>query len=127
MRPDDSLLQGFGSSKNCASGPSRVDIERLARPCYHQNPLAVGQTVQAEDVLSDAGQVLVKLTAAGLNYIDVHQRTGLCPNQLPYTLELEGSGEVAAVGPGVMYIQVGDRVAYTGVPGAYAEYAVVPA
>jgi NADPH2:quinone reductase len=74
-----------------------------------------------------AGQVLVKLAAAGLNYIDVHQRTGLYPNQLPYTLGLEGSGEVAAVGPGVRQVQVGDRVAYTGVPGAYAEYAVVPA
>ncbi len=72
------------------------------------------------------GQVLVKLAAAGLNYIDVYQRTGLYPNNLPYTLGLEGSGSVAAVGPGVSNYNEGDVVAYTGVPGAYADYALVP-
>jgi NADPH2:quinone reductase len=73
------------------------------------------------------GQVLVKLAAAGLNYIDVYQRTGLYPNPLPYTMGLEGSGVVAGVGPEVTGFQEGDPVAYTGVPGAYAEYAIVPA
>jgi NADPH2:quinone reductase len=88
------------------------------------------EVLQYEEVPTptpDAGQVLVKLAAAGLNYIDVYQRAGLSPQQLPYTPGLEGSGEVAAVGPGVTDVQIGDRVAYTGVPGAYAEYAVVPA
>ena len=47
------------------------------------------------------GQVLVKLAASGLNYIDVYQRTGSYPNALPYTLGLEGSGTVAGVGAGV--------------------------
>lgn len=75
----------------------------------------------------DNGQVLVKLAAAGLNYIDVYQRTGLYPNNLPYTLGLEGSGSVVGVGSGVSDFKEGDRVAYTGVPGAYAEYALVPA
>jgi NADPH2:quinone reductase len=73
------------------------------------------------------GQVLVQIAAAGLNYIDVYQRTGLYPNKLPYTMGLEGSGIVTALGPHVTALQEGDPVAYTGVPGAYAEYALVPA
>jgi len=73
------------------------------------------------------GQVLVKLAAAGLNYMDVHQRTGHYPNKLPYTMGREGSGTVAAVGPQVTSFIAGEPVAYTGVPGAYAEYALVPA
>ena len=72
------------------------------------------------------GQVLVKVAASGLNYIDVYQRTGLYPNDLPYTLGLEGSGTVAAVGNGVGALKEGDPVTWTGVPGAYADYAVVP-
>ena len=72
------------------------------------------------------GQVLVKLAASGLNYIDVYQRTGAYPNALPYTLGLEGSGTVAGVGAGVARFKEGDPVTWTGVPGAYAEYAVVP-
>jgi NADPH2:quinone reductase len=73
------------------------------------------------------GQVLVKLAAAGLNYIDVYQRSGLYPNKLPYTMGLEGSGTVAALGPQVTGFKEGDPVAYTGVPGSYAEYVLVPA
>jgi NADPH2:quinone reductase len=72
------------------------------------------------------GQVLVKLAASGLNFIDVYQRTGLYPNALPYTLGLEGSGIVADVGNGVGTLKEGDSVTWTGVPGAYADFAVVP-
>lgn len=74
-----------------------------------------------------AGQVLVKLAASGLNFIDVYQRTGLYPNDLPYGLGLEGSGTVAAVGSDVSGLREGDPVAYTGVPGSYAEYVLAPA
>jgi len=74
-----------------------------------------------------AGQVLVKLAASGLNFIDVYQRTGLYPNDLPYGLGLEGSGTVAAVGAEVSGLREGDAVAYTGVPGSYAEYVLAPA
>lgn len=74
-----------------------------------------------------AGQVLVKLAASGLNFIDVYQRTGLYPNDLPYGLGLEGSGTVAAVGAEVSGLGEGDPVAYTGVPGSYAEYVLAPA
>lgn len=88
------------------------------------------EVLQYEEVPTPApgpGQVLVKLAAAGLNYSDVHQRTGHFPNKLPYTMGREGSGTVAAVGPQVTSFKGGEPVAYTGVPGAYAEYALVPA
>jgi len=74
-----------------------------------------------------AGQVLVKVEAAGVNYIDVYQRTGLYKVATPFTLGQEAAGVVTAVGSGVTDPKVGDRVAYTSILGAYAEYAVVPA
>jgi NADPH2:quinone reductase len=74
-----------------------------------------------------AGQALVKLEAVGLNFIDVYFRTGLYKVELPYIPGLEGAGVVTAVGPGVTEVAAGDRVAYTGVPGAYAQFAAVPA
>jgi len=74
-----------------------------------------------------AGEAIVKVDAAGLNYIDVYQRSGLYKLELPLTLGLEAGGTVTAVGSGVSEVKVGDKVAYTGVPGAYAQYAAVPA
>jgi NADPH2:quinone reductase len=73
------------------------------------------------------GQALVRLEAAGLNFIDVYQRTGAYKNPLPYGLGLEGAGVVEAVGSGVSTVRAGDRVAWTGVPGSYATHNVVPA
>jgi NADPH2:quinone reductase len=73
------------------------------------------------------GQALVRIEAAGLNYIDTYQRTGAYKNPLPYGLGLEGAGVVEAVGPGVTTVRVGDRVAWTGVPGSYATHNAVPA
>ncbi len=74
-----------------------------------------------------AGEALVEIDAVGLNYIDVYFRTGVYKAPLPFTLGLEAGGTVTALGPGVTEVKVGDEVAYTGVPGAYAEYATVPA
>jgi NADPH2:quinone reductase len=74
-----------------------------------------------------AGEAVVKVDAAGLNYIDVYQRSGLYKLDMPLTLGLEAGGTVTAVAPGVTEVKVGDKVAYTGVPGAYAQYATVPA
>ncbi len=74
-----------------------------------------------------AGEAVVKVDAAGLNYIDVYQRSGLYKLAMPFTLGLEAGGTVTAVGAGVTEVKVGDKVAYTGVPGAYAQYAAVPA
>lgn len=74
--------------------------------------------------LNDTG-VLVKIEAAGINYIDTYQRTGLYPIPLPATLGLEGAGVVEAVGKDVTMFAVGDRVAYPSTLGAYAEFAAV--
>ncbi|HEV2854447.1 MAG TPA: quinone oxidoreductase [Thermoanaerobaculia bacterium] len=77
------------------------------------------------------GQALVRVEAAGVNFIDVYIRTGLYKGpELPFIPGQEAAGTVAAVGPGVAdlaEVSVGDRVAYTGVHGAYAELAAVPA
>ena len=73
------------------------------------------------------GQALVRLEAAGVNFIDVYKRTGLYTVPLPATLGEEGAGTVVSVGEGAAEVSPGDRVAWAGHIGAYAEYAVVPA
>lgn len=73
------------------------------------------------------GQVRVRNTAVGLNFVDIYQRNGLYPMQLPFTLGSEGAGVVEAVGPKVKELKVGDRVAYSGPLGAYAEVLLRPA
>jgi NADPH:quinone reductase len=76
------------------------------------------------------GQLLVDVTAAGVNYMDIYQREGRPPYasaSLPYVPGSEGAGTVAAVGPAVRDFAVGDRVAWTQVPGSYAEQVAVPA
>jgi len=73
------------------------------------------------------GQALVKIAAAGVNYIDVYFRTGLYPAQPPVILGSEGAGTVEAVAPDVTNVKPGDRVAYAMSRGSDAEYAVVPA
>jgi len=74
-----------------------------------------------------AGQAVVKLAAAGVNYIDVYFRTGAYKAPLPLIIGLEGAGTVSAVGQGVTDVKAGDTVAWTGVPGSYAQMAAVPA
>jgi NADPH2:quinone reductase len=66
------------------------------------------------------GQVALRQTAIGLNFIDTYQRSGLYPVQLPFVAGNEGAGVVTALGEGVTGLQVGDRVAYQGQVGAYA-------
>jgi NADPH2:quinone reductase len=73
------------------------------------------------------GQALVRIEAAGVNFIDVYQRSGLYKGALPVPLGLEGAGTVEAVGPGVTTVRPGEHVAWTGVPGSYATHNVVPA
>lgn len=73
------------------------------------------------------GEALVRLKAAGINYIDIYIRTGRYERPLPHTPGLEGAGIVEAIGSGVTEVKVGDRVAYTGQIGSYAEYNVVKA
>ena len=88
------------------------------------------EVLRLEDVPTPApgpGQVLVKVEAAGLNFIDVYHRTGLYPNPLPFTPGPEGAGTVAALGPGVSGFRPGDRVAWASGLGSYAEQVLVPA
>jgi NADPH:quinone reductase len=74
-----------------------------------------------------SGQALVRIGFAGLNFIEIYQRTGVYQVPLPATLGGEAAGTVEAVGPDVEDVRPGDRVAWASGVGAYAEYAVVPA
>ncbi|HLE78301.1 MAG TPA: quinone oxidoreductase [bacterium] len=89
-------------------GPEVMRIEDLPVP-------------QPED-----GQAVVRLDAAGINFIDIYHRLGQYRLSLPFTLGQEGAGVVERVGPGVTEVRAGDRVAYSNVGGSYAEYVVAP-
>ena len=73
------------------------------------------------------GCVQVRVAAAGVNFIDVYMRTGLYPRPLPYVAGLEAAGRIEQVGPEVSGFATGDRVAWSGVPGSYAEVVNAPA
>jgi NADPH2:quinone reductase len=73
------------------------------------------------------GQARVRVESAGVNFIDVYFRTGLYPRPLPFVAGLEGAGVVEAVGPGVVGLRAGDRVAWASVPGSYASFVLAPA
>src|SRR5918998_1708585 len=73
------------------------------------------------------GQAKLRQEAAGLNFIDVYHRTGLYPQPLPFTPGTEGAGIVESVGPDVTNVAPGDRVAYAGPIGGYAEERLIDA
>jgi len=73
------------------------------------------------------GQALVRVEAAGVNFIDIYQRSGAYKVPLPFTPGQEGAGVVEAVGPGVSEVRAGDRVAWAGPLGSYASHQIVPA
>ena len=73
------------------------------------------------------GQALVRVEAAGVNFIDIYQRSGLYQLPLPFTLGQEGAGVVEAVGKGVGEVKPGDRVAWAGPLGSYASHQLIPA
>lgn len=88
------------------------------------------EVLKYEDTAEPApkpNEAVVKLGAAGVNFIDIYQRMGTYKLPLPTTLGLEGAGTVTAVGPDVKDVKVGDRVAWTSVQGAYAQFCAVPA
>jgi NADPH2:quinone reductase len=93
---------------NECGGPEKMQLVEVAKPS------------------PGPGQVLVKLAAIGVNFIDIYFRIGLYKAPAPVSLGMEGAGVVDAVGEGVSGLKAGDRVAYCMVRGAYAEYAVVP-
>src|SRR5215831_9402111 len=74
-----------------------------------------------------ANEAVVKIAAVGVNFIDVYQREGRYKVPLPFILGQEGAGVVSAVGADGKLVKPGDRVAFAGVLGSYAEYAAIPA
>jgi NADPH2:quinone reductase len=85
------------------------------------------QYEEVPDPAPGAGEAVVRVEAAGVNFIDAYHRTGLYKVPLPFTLGQEGAGTVESMGDGVKEVAPGDRVAWAGAQGSYAEKAVVPA
>ena len=88
------------------------------------------EVLQVDDIAvgdPGPGQVRIRHTAIGVNFVDTYQRSGLYPMQLPAVAGNEAAGVVDAVGGGVSDLKKGDRVAYTGLPGSYCEVRLVPA
>ena len=88
------------------------------------------EVLQFEDIVlrrPEPDEAIVRIQAAGLNFIDIYRRKGTYPVDLPHTPGLEGAGIVEEIGSGVKEVKPGDRVAFTGQPGAYAQAAVVKA
>ena len=93
-----------------------------------QGPPSVMKVGTAEVADPGAGEALIRQNAIGVNYMDIYQRSGNYPLQLPSGIGLEAAGVVEAVGEGVSGIAPGDRVAYGGGPiGGYAEHRLMPA
>ena len=95
----------------------------------HNGGPEVLQVGERPDPEPGPGQLLVQVAAAGVNFMDIYQREGRPPynNALPYVPGGEGAGTVVAAGDGVTGFAAGDRVAWTGIPGSYAEQALIPA
>lgn len=93
----------------------------------HSGGPEVLRAAEAPEPDSGECEILVDVTAAGVNFIDIYQREGLYPLPLPYTPGLEGAGIVRSVGLEVTEFSPGDRVAWTGHLGSYAEVVALPA
>ena len=91
------------------------------------------QLIEISEPVAGAGEVLVRIAYAGINFIDIYMRSGVFhkletyPNIPPFTLGMEGAGFVEAVGPGITEFTKGDTVGYCLEVGSYADFAVVPA
>ncbi|MET0370117.1 MAG: quinone oxidoreductase [Sphingobium sp.] len=105
------------------AGSSTADVVRIHK---HGGPEEMKfETVELGDPA--AGQVKLRQTAIGLNFIDVYTRTGLYPGPTPAVLGVEAAGVIEALGDGVEGLKVGDRVVYNGLPGSYATHRLAPA
>jgi len=96
-----------------------IQIQRTGGP-------EVMASIETEKPTPKPDEILIKLDACGVNYIDTYHRSGLYPVELPAILGLEGAGIVESVGASVTLFKPGDRVAYPNVPGSYAQYVAVP-
>jgi len=100
--------------------PRAILVEKTGGP-------EVLQLVERDPGAPSAGELRIRVAAAGVNFIDVYFRSGLYPRPLPFVAGLEGAGVVEMVGAGVSGLAAGDRVAWASVPGSYAEAVVAPA
>ncbi len=98
---------------------------KIIKVLQHGGPEQL-QYLDAEVPSPGPGQALIKIAAAGVNFIDVYFRTGLYKADLPFTPGNEAAGVIEAVGEGVTDFAPGDRVAYAMFRGSYADYTVVP-
>jgi NADPH2:quinone reductase len=108
------------------------DVTRIVMPKVARFSKTGGPDVLTLDEVAvgepPVGQVRIRHTAIGVNFIDTYHRSGLYPLPLPSSLGSEAAGIIEAIGPGVTHIKRGDRVAYAGGPiGAYCEARVMPA
>ncbi len=85
------------------------------------------ELVEVPEPSPGPGEVVVKATAAGINFIDTYRRSGMYPMPFPHVPGSEGAGTVTGVGEGVSDLAVGDTVAWADAPGSYAEFVRVPA
>jgi NADPH2:quinone reductase len=92
----------------------------------HGGPEVLRPT-ELDDPAPGEGELLVRVAAAGVNFIDTYKRSGLYPTPTPFIPGEEGAGTVVATGAGVTGFAAGDRVAWTGALGSYAQLATVPA
>src|SRR3982750_1902263 len=100
--------------------PNAIRIRKTGGP-----EVLKGEEAEAGD--PGPGEVRLLQEAAGLNYIDVYHRTGLYPQQLPFTPGVEGAGGVDSIGSALRDLKPGDRVAYAGPIGGYAEERLIAA
>lgn len=98
----------------------RIEAERHGGP-------EVLSLVEHEDPKPGHGQLLVEVSAAGVNFRDIYERTGAYPGNPPLAMGAEGAGRVAAIGDGVDGFTVGERVAWANAPGSYATHVLVSA
>ena len=124
------VAQGSERSRERASGCGAGSFNRLGMKAIRVHEPGGAEVLRWEDVPmpeAGAGHVVVRVEAAGVNYIDIYKRQGLYRVSLPSTVGEEAAGVVETVGAGVSGFSAGDRVTWVNVLGAYAEYAAVAA
>jgi NADPH2:quinone reductase len=112
--------ESFGSAHESKAIMKAIQVKQVGGP-------EAMELVELPVPQPKANEAVVKIAASGVNFVDVYFREGRYKAPVPLVLGQEGAGTVTAVGADVKSVKVGDRVAWTGLLGSYAEYAAVPA